>query len=146
MLQPENRTEVLSNVCGRGGPKGGAAAVGEVRHKPWRQFDGDRDQMRRGLDMGFRQLTAWMMSGIGRMRLREIRQVARRERRRDGRHGEHEEAQRDKPGARRAVREADHGARWRNKNPASFDAGRPFRGAAAFSAQIRRFSRLCGPA
>ena len=67
-----------------------------------------------------------MVAAVGRLRLREVRQIARRERRRDRRHGEHEEAKSKELGDAGAMCGSNHGTTSANKNSASPGSVRHF--------------------
>src|SRR5512133_2255112 len=98
----------------------------------WRarsKFERDRDEVRRCLHVRLGHLPSRMVAGVCRLRLREVRQVARRERRRDRRHGEHDKAKRKETCYARAMCGSNHGTTSDNKNPASL-------GDAPFSSRI----------
>ena len=91
--------------------------VGGVQ-KARSKLAGDCDQMRRDLQVRFGHLSSRVMTGVGRMRLREVRQITGRERRGDRRHREQQQRERQHSRQTRAMRGADHDDARRNKNPA----------------------------
>ena len=58
------------------------------------KLERDGDEVRRCFHVRLGHLPSRVMAGVGRLRLREVRQVTRRERRRDRRDGEREKAER----------------------------------------------------
>jgi hypothetical protein len=85
------------------------------------QVEGDRDQLRRRLQVHFSHLAPGMVAGVCGLRLCEVRQLARRERRRDWRHGEREKAKRKETGYAGATCGSNHETTSDNKNPASLE-------------------------
>jgi hypothetical protein len=81
-----------------------------VKWKARSQLERDRDEVRRCLHVRLGHLPSGVMVGVGRLRLREVRQVARRERRSDRRHCEQDETQSQCPGKTGAMGGANHDA------------------------------------
>jgi hypothetical protein len=64
-----------------------------VKGKARSELERDRDEVRRRLHVRLGHLSSRVMAGVGRLRLREVCQVARREGCSDRRHGEQDETQ-----------------------------------------------------
>jgi hypothetical protein len=64
-----------------------------VQWKGRSELERDRDELRRCLHVRLGHLPSRVMAGVDRLRLREVRQVARREGRSDRRHCEQDETQ-----------------------------------------------------
>jgi hypothetical protein len=79
-----------------------------VQWKGRSELERDRDEVRRCLHVRLGHLPSRVMAGVGRLRLREVRQVARREGRSDRRHSEQDETQGQRPGKTGAMGCANH--------------------------------------
>ena len=136
-LEPKNRVEILACVSRTVTIHHGLRTVVRDEQQARSKFAGDRDQMRRDLQVRFGQLASRVVAGVRWLRLREVGQLARRERRGDRRHSEQDEAQGERPGKTGAMGGANHDVGVVNKNPAIVRARFIFVGIAGLQAQIR---------